>query len=1019
MGGGLGISIGSLRDLELQLTGRLLAWVGAAAVVLGAAFFLSLAFSRGWIGPQARVGLGLALGEGLVGAGALLFGRRQEQLGHVLVATGLAVVSLALFAGTRLYGLYPPETALAGSFLTALIAAGIAVRYNSQAVAVFGLLAVAAAPPVLGAGATAITIVFLGTAIAGTTAIALVRSWRWLPPIAFAITAPQLVFWLISGADASAAILAIGAYWLLHAIAAAADELRAPAGSEAEARAESLFVANSTLALGSGLYVLWGNLAPWQGAFVASAAAAHFAFGAYFVWRRGARIPFGLLVNGIGVALVAFAIERQFDGPAVAIGWAIEAVVLAAVFGLRRQVSAGGAAVVLASLAVLHLGWYEFPGLHWSLAGGSGNGSFAFADSAGLTLVCLAAASLLGGWLSRSRTVMNAMTIVCLLTVAYALPYELSGPSLVAGWASAAVALVALFGPRRNPYAAAAEALLAGLALVHLGSFEYPGLAWSLAGGSGPGPFPFADSAGLTLACLLVAAVLAGLLSRSREVRNGLTIAASLAIAYSLPYELSSVALVAGWAAEAVVLIGLFGLRKHPYATVSAALFAGAAVLHLGSIEFPWASWSPAGGAGPGSFAFDDPAGLTLACLLLAAVLAGWLSRSHSLRCGLTTAGLLSIAYALPFELSGVALVAGWAVLVPAAVAAEGLLDRLPGAPAARLEQRSVRVLAMNEVHWPDSPLVAAAGGVFLVLSHLLVYDLPIRASGGVVLPSVPFADLATASAAAGVAAFLAAALITARADLRAALIMLATGLAAYSCDFELALPFAVVAWCVLTIAIGSLFFFDRPNRWAYVAGGATLLGVAAAVTLLAVAPADRLGVRAGVAVTGGWFALDSILAIGAVVCTLAIAARLLPLGRSVRTTMVLTGAAGLVYLLSILVVDFFQVRVGGATPLEELQKQAQVCVSILWGLIGMAVFVTGIVNWRQSVREAGLALLAIATVKVFLFDLSYLDVAYRVLSLMGLGLLLLAGAYAYQTLRPHRPEPEQAAAASEATGVE
>jgi uncharacterized membrane protein len=32
------------------------------------------------------------------------------------------------------------------------------------------------------------------------------------------------------------------------------------------------------------------------------------------------------------------------------------------------------------------------------------------------------------------------------------------------------------------------------------------------------------------------------------------------------------------------------------------------------------------------------------------------------------------------------------------------------------------------------------------------------------------------------------------------------------------------------------------------------------------------------------------------------------------------------------------------------------------------------------------------------------LDVAYRVLSLIGLGLLLLAGAFAYQSLKPRRP---------------
>src|ERR1035437_7281661 len=182
----LGLSLVSLRDLESRLTGRLLAWVGAAAVVLGSVFFLSLAFSRGWLGPEGRVAMGIAGGAFFVGAGAWLFGRRQEQLGHVIVAVGLGVVSLSLFAGTRFYGLYSPEAALTGSFVAAIVAAAIAVRVKSEAVAIFGLLAIAAAHPQIGASPNSVTIAFLALTVVGTTAIALVKSWRWLPPIAFA-----------------------------------------------------------------------------------------------------------------------------------------------------------------------------------------------------------------------------------------------------------------------------------------------------------------------------------------------------------------------------------------------------------------------------------------------------------------------------------------------------------------------------------------------------------------------------------------------------------------------------------------------------------------------------------------------------------------------------------------------------------------------------------------------------------------------------------------------------------------
>ena len=50
---------GSFSDIEERMAGRALAWVGGLALVLGAIFFLSLAFSRGWIGEEGRVVIGL------------------------------------------------------------------------------------------------------------------------------------------------------------------------------------------------------------------------------------------------------------------------------------------------------------------------------------------------------------------------------------------------------------------------------------------------------------------------------------------------------------------------------------------------------------------------------------------------------------------------------------------------------------------------------------------------------------------------------------------------------------------------------------------------------------------------------------------------------------------------------------------------------------------------------------------------------------------------------------------------
>ena len=69
----------SFAELEERLTGRLLAYVGGTAVLLGAVLFLSLAFTRGWIDPAGRVAIGLVGAMVLFGLGAWLFETRPQQ----------------------------------------------------------------------------------------------------------------------------------------------------------------------------------------------------------------------------------------------------------------------------------------------------------------------------------------------------------------------------------------------------------------------------------------------------------------------------------------------------------------------------------------------------------------------------------------------------------------------------------------------------------------------------------------------------------------------------------------------------------------------------------------------------------------------------------------------------------------------------------------------------------------------------------------------------------------------------
>jgi uncharacterized membrane protein len=105
--------------------------------------------------------------------------------------------------------------------------------------------------------------------------------------------------------------------------------------------------------------------------------------------------------------------------------------------------------------------------------------------------------------------------------------------------------------------------------------------------------------------------------------------------------------------------------------------------------------------------------------------------------------------------------------------------------------------------------------------------------------------------------------------------------------------------------------------------------------------------------------------------------------------------AAGFaVYLGSVLVVEL-----AGGHP-GSVEQHAQLALSAFWAALGFGSLVAGLVRELRPLRLAGLALLGLAVGKVFIVDLAALESIWRVASFLALGLLLLAGAFAYQRMR-------------------
>lgn len=279
-------------------------------------------------------------------------------------------------------------------------------------------------------------------------------------------------------------------------------------------------------------------------------------------------------------------------------------------------------------------------------------------------------------------------------------------------------------------------------------------------------------------------------------------------------------------------------------------------------------------------------------------------------------------------------------------------------------------------------------------------------ADGGarvIIRPDVPFTDAKTLATGILITAALLAAALTGSVMVRRGAIIAAFVFAAILLPFELSNAATIVGWSALALGLCIVERRDRAGMVAYLSAAGTLVGLGIIVTFGQIAPISRLAVHVIGPANHLFLLSGATAALGALAVVLVITGVWY---RAYRPAQWLIAAAGAVavYLLSVAIVDEFQRHVtSGITyvALTNLQKQAQVTLSIFWATLGGAAFVTGLIRRHAAVRIGGLALLGIATIKVFFFDLASLDATYKVPSLIGLGILLLASSYIYQRLKP------------------
>jgi len=186
-----------IESIESRIGGRWLLYIGVAALVLGASYFVKYAFDNEWINQPMRVILGL-----IGGAALTLVGQRFVQAGYTLYGQalsggGIGILYLAIFAAHRWYELIGRPVAFTGMVLITALAAWLSDRQRSQLLALMAVTVGFGTPFLIGGDSDAQVTLFTYDAIlvAGTLYLARRRSWPALDLVSYVLTLLTIASW--------------------------------------------------------------------------------------------------------------------------------------------------------------------------------------------------------------------------------------------------------------------------------------------------------------------------------------------------------------------------------------------------------------------------------------------------------------------------------------------------------------------------------------------------------------------------------------------------------------------------------------------------------------------------------------------------------------------------------------------------------------------------------------------------------------------------------------------------------
>ena len=344
------------RLAEVTLGGKVASFAGIGLLLIGVALLVGYAIRHAWMGPGARIVLGLLGGGVLVVLGHLAETRgagRLRLLARALTGGGTAIFYFCVFAAYAVYGLIGVVPAGIGLLVSAAATLALAIAYRSQTVALIGVTGAFLMPALIGTGSPdrAFLLAYIAVINVPVIALGVYRRWQLLYNTAFGFTA-LYVLWLLADVRPAVDGLLLTFTFIYFVQFAVLGLFKLRAERPATARsADIVRLLLNSLGLLGVVYVIMQRIgmAQWTGSAMIGLALVHIGL-VRLGWKWFPSFTYDLLALLVGaLTFASLALPVQLDGAWVSTGWSIEGAVLCW-FALRARIPLLKSAALLLGL---------------------------------------------------------------------------------------------------------------------------------------------------------------------------------------------------------------------------------------------------------------------------------------------------------------------------------------------------------------------------------------------------------------------------------------------------------------------------------------------------------------------------------------------------------------------------------------------------------------------------------------------------------------------------------------------